>query len=189
MDETRPRLWRQILAVPVEIVVGFFVILDAIVRPLFGPVVRFLSSLRLMRRLEQAIAGMPPYVILVLLGVPFAIAEVTKVYAVVLMAEDHFRVGMTMFIGAYVVSILVCERTFHAGKAQLLTIPWFAVLYGWVMTIRDHIVGWFKSTAAWRMAEATRLRARHTWRRLRVRMRYAFGMRSRSPSKGVLEQR
>ena len=189
MKDAKPSLARRIISIPAEIIVVFFVILDAIVRPLFGPLVRLLSSLRLMQRLERAIAAMPPYVILVSLGVPFGIAELTKVYAVILMAEDHFRLGMTLFIGAYVVSILVCERIFHAGKAQLLTIPWFAVLFGWVMAVKDHLVGWFKTTRVWAMAESIRQRARLTWRRVRVRARYAFGMRSRSPARGVLEQR
>lgn len=187
LGETRPSLVRRILEVPLEIGVGIFIVVDGIIRPLFRPVVRILSSLRLIRRIETAIASLPPYVILVLLGVPFAIAELTKVYAVVLMAEDHFRLGMTMFIGAYVVSILVCERIFHAGKGQLLTIPWFKWLFDWVMVIKDHIFGWVARTRIWKMAHSTRLRAKLAWRRLRVRMRYAFGMRERGPQKGVLE--
>ena len=180
---------RRILAIPVEMVVGFFVVLDAIIRPLFGPIVRFLSSLRLIRRLEAWIGSLNPYVILVLLGAPFAVAEVTKVYAVILMAEEHFRLGMTLFIGAYVVSILVCERTFHAGKDQLLTIGWFKWAYDWVMLVKDHIVGWIVETRVWRVVEAIRLRVRQGWRRVRIRTRYAFGMRQRAPEKGVLEQR
>ena len=189
MDQPRPSLTRRILAIPLEIVVGFFVVLDAIVRPLFSPVVRFLSSLRLIRRLEAWIGSLNPYVILVLLGAPFAVAEVTKVYAVILMAEGHFQLGMTLFIGAYVVSILVCERTFHAGKDQLLTIGWFKWGYDWVMLVKDGIVAWIVATRAWRLVEALRQRARHGWGRLRTRLRYAFGMRQRGSDKGVLEQR
>ena len=113
----------------------------------------------------------------------------TKVYAVILMAEEHFRLGMTLFIGAYVVSILVCERTFHAGKDQLLTIGWFKWAYDWVMLIKDHIVAWIVATRAWQVVGTVRLRIRQGWRRLRTRLRYASGMHQRSPEKGVLEQR
>ena len=189
LDQRKPSLIRRILTIPLEIVVGFFVVLDAIVRPLFSPLVRFLSSLRLIRKLEAWIGSLNPYVILVLLGLPFAVAEVTKVYAVILMAEEHFRLGMTLFIGAYVVSILVCERTFHAGKDQLLTIAWFKWGYDWVMTIKDQIVAWIVEKRAWQVVEAMRQRVRQGWRRLRLRLRYAFGMRERTPEKGAIEQR
>ena len=188
MSETRPSLAGRILAIPVEIAVGIFVVVDGIIRPLFGPVVRFLSSLRFIRRLEVWIGSLNPYVILVLLGAPFAVAEVTKVYAVILMATEHFRTGMTMFIGAYVVSILVCERTFHAGKGQLLKIGWFKWGYDWVIAIKDHILGWVAQTRVWQAAQAMRQRVALAWRRTRTRLRLAFA-RQRAPAKGALEQR
>ena len=187
MRETRPNLAGRILFIPVEIAVGLFVVVDGIVRPLFGPLVRFLSGLQVIKRLAAWIGSLHPYVILVLLGAPFAVAEVTKVYAVILMAEEHFRTGMTMFIGAYVVSILVCERTFHAGKGQLLKIGWFKWGYDWVVTIKDHIFGWVAQTRAWQGAQAVRQRVTLAWRRLRTRLRLAG--RQRAPEKGVLEQR
>ncbi len=114
--------------------------------------VRWLSRLRVVQRLERWIQSLHPYVILVVMVVPFIVAELAKVFAVYWMAEGHFRSGMTIFIGAYVVSIFVCERILHAGKAQLLTIPWFAWIYNWIMALRDGILNWFRRTAIWRMA-------------------------------------
>jgi hypothetical protein len=181
---TRPSLLRQIVTIPAEIVVGFFLILDAIIRPLFTPLMRWLSALSLIKRIERAIGSMHPYLILVLLVVPFGIAELTKVLGVYLMSTGHFRTGMTLFIGAYVVSIVVCERTFHAGKDQLLTIPWFAKGYGWVMMVKDHIFGWFKQTRVWRMAVSIRQGVRLTLRRLQTRLRLLVG----GKPKGVLER-
>ena len=189
LEDRRPSLIRRILGIPVEIVVGLYVVIDGLVAPLFGPLVRWLSTLKPIQRLERAVGSLPPYVILVLLGVPFGIAELTKVYAVILMAEDHFRLGMTMFIGAYVVSILVCERTFHAGKAQLLTIAWFKVLYDWVMAIRDHILAFLRRTRVWRMADALRQRARVGFRRTRIRLRSAFGIKPQRRAREILERR
>ena len=170
MADPKPSLLRSILYIPFEIVVGLFVILDGIVRPLFRPVVRWLSSLKLVQRLERRIASTPPYVLLALLVVPFGFAELAKVYAVILMSEGHFKTGMTIFILAYVVSIFVCERTFHAGKKQLLTIPWFAKLYGLVMAIKDQILGWFKTTWAWKKAGDLRQSLRFAFRRFRTRL-------------------
>ena len=176
MAEPKPSLLRTVLSIPAEIVVGLYVVIDGIVSPLFRPLVRWLSSLQLVKRLELSIGSMPPYVLLGLLVVPFGFAEIAKVYALIIMGEGHFRSGMTMFIMAYVVSILVCERIFHAGKAQLLTIPWFAKLYGWVMMIRDHLLAWFRTTWIWAKAMELRQSMRLATRRLKDRVRATFGM-------------
>ena len=175
MADQKPSLTRTILSIPAEIVVGLYVVIDGIVSPLFRPLVRWLSSLRLIQRLEQAIGSMPPYLLLGLLVVPFGFAEIAKVYAVIMMGEGHFRSGMTIFVMAYVVSILVCERTFHAGKKQLLTIPWFAKLYGWVMMIRDHILAWFRTTWIWMKVVELRQTMRLATRRLKDRLRGTVG--------------
>lgn len=170
MEEKKPSLLRRVLGIAAEVVVAIYVVLDAIVAPLFGPFMRFLSSLRLIRRLEALIAGLPPYVILVLLVVPFGFAELAKVYAVLLMAEEHFRSGMTIFIGAYVVSILVCERTFHAGQSQLMTIGWFKVAFDWVMAAKAHVLDWFRGTRVGRLAADWKAKASATIGRIRVRI-------------------
>jgi hypothetical protein len=163
---------RRVIYVPAEIVVAVYVIVDGIVGPIFGPLVRWLSGLRLVRRMERAIASLPPYVILALLVVPFGIAELAKVYAVFLMGTGHFKPGMTIFIGAYVVSILVCERIFHAGKARLMTIPWFAALFNWVMAIKDAILAWIVATRVWRFAVRAKARLARDARILRELLLY-----------------
>lgn len=184
MTRAKTSVLRRIVDVPAEIIVALFVIADAIIRPLFRPIVRFLSSLEIMRRIERWIDRRHPYTILVLLGVPFAIAELTKVLGVFLMSEGHFHTGMTLFIGAYVVSILVCERIFHAGKNRLLTIRWFAIGYGWVLSIKDAIFGWLRETRVWRFAADVKRRAGASFQRLRVRVRAAFA----AKPKGVYER-
>ncbi len=184
MAATKPSLLRLTVTIPAEIVVGFFVILDTIIRPLFIPLMRWLSGLKPIKRLERAIGSLHPYLILVLLAVPFGIAELTKVLGVYLMSTGHFGIGMTLFIGAYVVSIVVCERTFHAGKRQLMTIPWFATGFTWVMMVKDHIFGWFQQTWVWQKASGLRQGVRLALRRTQTRLRSLFGIKP----KGLLER-
>lgn len=168
---------QRLLRLLAEVVVAVYVVVDSIVFALFRPVVRWLSGLRVVQRLERWIQSLPPYVILVVMVVPFIIAELAKVFAVYWMAEGHFRTGMTIFIGAYVVSIFVCERILHAGKAQLLTIPWFAWIYNWIMALRDAILNWFKRTAIWRAATSIKDKARGAILRTADRVRMLFGYR------------
>ena len=185
MDESPPNLFARILRLLAEIVVVIYVVLDGIISPLFGPLVRWLSSLRPVRRLERAIASLNPYVILVLLVVPFGFAEFAKVYGLILTADGHYRIGMTMFLGAYVVSILVCERIFHAGKAPLMTIGWFKVLYDWLMAIRDRVLAWLRETRIWRASVKLKQSLRSGWRRFDDRVRALLGRRP----KEMLERR
>lgn len=172
---------QRVLRLFAEIVVAVYVVVDSIVFALFRPVVRWLSGLRVVQRLERWIQSLPPYVILVVMVVPFIIAELAKVFAVYWMAEGHFRTGMTIFIGAYIISIFVCERILHAGKAQLLTIPWFAWCYNWVMALRDAVFGWFKQTAIWRAAVTVKDKVRVVMRRMSDRVRALFGYRPKPP--------
>ena len=179
LDESPPSVFGRIVRVLAEIVVVLYVVLDGIVSPLFGPTMRWLSRLRPVRRLERAIASLNPYVILVLLVVPFGFAEFAKVYGLILTADGHYKIGMTMFIGAYVVSILVCERIFHAGKAPLMTIGWFKMVYDWLMTIRDHVLAWFRRTRVWRAAMGLKQAVRLGWQRFDARLRALSGRRSK----------
>ncbi len=185
MSEENPSLARHALRILVEVVVAVYVVADAAVSLLFRPVMRFLSSLQIVQRLERAINALPAYVILVIMVVPFIIAEFAKVFAIFWMSEGHFHTGMTIFISAYVVSIFVCERILHAGKPKLMTIPWFAWSYNWIMVIKDHVFGWFRGTAVWRVAMDVRDGARSLARRTVERLRALVGNR---PS-GALERR
>lgn len=158
---------RRVARVATEIVVAVFLLLDSLVAPLFGPVMRALSRLRIIQRLEVLIAGLPPYAILVLLVVPFAIAELAKAYAVLLMAEEHLVTGVSIFVGAYIVSILVCERIFHAGRAPLMTIGWFRRAFDWIMALKARVFDLIRATAVWRAAADLRARVAASIRALR----------------------
>ena len=184
MSERTPNLLQRALRLPVEIVVAVYVVMDAIVSLLFRPLIRFLSSLRIVQRIEAGIDSLPPYVILVLMVVPFIFAEFTKVFGLFWMSRGHVRTGMTIFIGAYIVSIFVCERILHAGKRKLMTIAWFAVIYNWIMSIRDHVFGWFRRTWIWQAAIALRQRVGLLLQRIFGRLRAAA-----SRDRSALERR
>jgi hypothetical protein len=145
-----------------EIVVAVYVILDGIVRTLLRPLTRWLNKLNLIRGLEEAIGRLPPYGVLFLLIVPFAGAEPAKIYGIYLIGSGHKLVGLSTLAAAYFVSVVVVDRIFHAGKAPLLTIPWFARLWFWISAYKDRLFAWMKSTAIWQKAQDFKSRVR-TW--------------------------
>jgi hypothetical protein len=75
---------------------------------------------------------------------------------------------VTTAIG-HLAGFLLVERVYHAGRAQLLTIPWFARIMGWIDAIRQVVIGRIKASAAWQRAVALvravreRLRSMKLW--------------------------
>ena len=162
---------RRLLLFPAKAVVVLYVVLDGIVTPVVRPLLGWVARLRFVIRLQDIVAALPPYAILVLLAVPFAFAEPAKIYALVLMTEGHFSTGLVTIAMAYLVSLLVVERIYHAGRAKLKTIPWFAKLIDWLTGIRDRLLAWARATRVWAFSVKLKRTARALAAKLRLRFR------------------
>ena len=150
------------------VVVVLWAILDTLLFPLFRPLIGWLSSLRLFETVGGLIGRSPPYLVLLMLAVPFVVLEPLKVFALYWIAVGHVIQGTILLIFAHALSILTLDRIYHAGKGQLDKIGWFARLMGWVVGLRDWAFGWVKHTAAWQSA-ANMLAATRLWFRNLVR--------------------
>src|SRR3569623_2362123 len=147
-------------------VVGIFVvayaILDAILSPIFRPLIRVLSELRLFEAIGALLLRLPPYLVLLILAVPFVVLEPLKVFALYWFALGHLIQGGILLIVAHGASILTLERLYQAGKPQLMKIGWFARVMGWLGALRDAALNFARSTAAWRWSAETGS-AVHAW--------------------------
>ena len=170
LKETAARRSRQLFLLFAEALIVIYLALDAIAAPFFRPLIRLFSRLRFVVRLQDVIAGLPPYAILVLLAVPFAIAEPAKLLAVILFATGHEIIGVVLFILAYFVSFVIVERIYGAGKDKLRTIGWFAGLMDWLFDFRDHVLAWVQATQAAAFFHAVKRRAGAIIARLRLRL-------------------
>lgn len=173
MSETTRTPLQLVGHVIAQILVGIYVIADSVLGPIFRPFMRWLSRLRAIEAIESGIAACPAYVVLALLGVPFAAEELAKVYSFVLMGGGHFKIGLIVYIAAHVFAILICERIFSAGKAKLMTIPWFARLFKWLEGYKDRMVTWFKSTSTYKRAKEIRDQLRDRVRQMLGRPKIA----------------
>ncbi len=160
------RLLLRVLLLPLKLLVGALVLLDEVARPLYRPLGRWIAGLRLMQRFERFVARQPRFVILLLLAVPFAIAEPVKVLAVFWMAEDGFWSGLLMLCGAYLVSFIVVERVLTAGRAKLMTYGWFAFGIGVFEAWRGALFAWLRGTWLWTFIQKVRLGTRRLARSL-----------------------
>ena len=120
---------RTILVFPLRAIIVFALILDGIFRPLYRPVIRAISRLTFIKRLESRIARLPRLAILLCLAVPFAIAEPMKIIGLVLIAHGAVKAGLVLTVLAHLATFLIVERIYHAGREKLLTYPWLA----WIM--------------------------------------------------------
>lgn len=177
----RTRLFRLLL-VPVDLVVALIIVLDELARPLYRPLLAWLGSFRIVARIEAAIGRLPPYGVLALLAVPFAVAEPLKLGSLVLLARGAWFSGIVLMALGHLASFLLVERVYHAGRAQLLTIGWFARCMAWLERIREIVVERVKASAAWQRAaalgRAVRERARVWLARLRGRRQRPGGRNS-----------
>jgi hypothetical protein len=162
---------RRLLLLPAKAVVILYVVLDGIVTPVVRPLLGWVARLRFVIRLQDIVAALPPYAILTLLAVPLAFAEPAKIYALYLMSAGHLASGLATMAMAYLVSLLVVERIYHAGRAKLRTILWFAKLMDWLTGIRDRLLAWVRATRIWAFSVKLKRNARALAAKLRLRFR------------------
>ena len=158
----------KLLLIPLDLVVGLVILLDEMLRPLYRPLIARFASLRLVARCEEAIGRLPPYGALVALAIPFAVVEPLKLLGLVFLARGAFAAGIITTAIGHLAGFLLVERVYHAGRAKLLTIPWFARTMGWIDAIRQAVIGRIKASAAWQRAVALGQAARERLRSVRL---------------------
>lgn len=131
---------QRIFQIAFNIIVAVLLVVDAVARPLYQPILNWFKELAIVARLETEIAKLPRFAILVLFAVPFVIAEPLKLYALLLIPTGHLIYGLFLLAMAYLLTFLLVERIYHAGKDKLLTYGWLAWAMKHVSTIRDMVV-------------------------------------------------
>jgi hypothetical protein len=164
----------RILLAPAKAVVVFYLILDAIFAPIFRPLYRWLIKLRYVVRFQEIIAALPPYAILVALAVPFAFAEPAKLIALYLIAIGHLTAGIILTALAHLVTLVIVERIYHAGREKLRTIPWFARLMDWLGGVRDRFLAWARATWVWAFTVKVKQKVKQSARALAAKLKLYF---------------
>ena len=109
-----------------RLVCALVIILDELVRPIYRPLLARLAALRIMQAFERWVARLHPFAVLALLAIPYAIVEPLKFVGLIWIANGWEKRGTALFLFAYLVSFVVIERVFTAGRGKLMTIPWMA---------------------------------------------------------------
>jgi hypothetical protein len=91
---------------------------------------RRLREMTLLARTRRRLQQLGPYQSLLLLLIPLALVEPLKLVSLVVAGKGHWLSGSGMIVAAYAGSILVVERLFRIVKPKLITLGWFAWLWG-----------------------------------------------------------
>jgi hypothetical protein len=128
------------ITLPIRFLVGLIIVADAAAKPVYRPLLDRIASWRIMEAFERLVASLPSLAILILFAIPFVIAEPLKIFALLLMASGKIIVGVPLLIFSYLVTFLLVERIYHAGKEKLLSYGWFAWGMSYVSQIRERLV-------------------------------------------------
>ena len=96
-------------------------------------------------KLRRFFEGLGPYQSLVILAVPTSIVEPLKLIALAVAGDGHWITGTVMIVAAYAASLLLVERLFAIVRPKLLTLPWFARFWTWLLAVRSKMSEWFRS--------------------------------------------
>lgn len=173
---SRPRRRARFRERPVRVALGFLfrlicaplILLDELVRPLYRPLIARLAALKIMHAFERWIAARSVWTILVLLAVPYATIEPLKFVALVWIAGGWPKAGTVLFLLAYLLSFVIIERIYSAGRAKLMTLPWMAWVILTLATLRDRVVAALRLD---RLKASLRRTARDLRRRLALLIR------------------
>jgi hypothetical protein len=91
------------------------------------------------KRIRRRIEGLGPYQSLLLLLVPISFVEPLKLIALYVAGDGHWITGTFMIVLAYCGSLLVVHRLFGIVKPKLLTLSWFANVWGWFVALRRRL--------------------------------------------------
>lgn len=133
---------------PLRLALGFafrlacalVIILDELVRPIYRPLIARIASLRVMQAFEHWVGGLAAWAVLALLAIPYAIVEPLKFVGLIWIANGAERRGTALFLFAHLVSFVLIERIFSAGRAKLMSIAWMAWAIDTANAVRLRIV-------------------------------------------------
>ena len=127
------------------------------------------ARFKIIARVEEKIANLPPYPSLVVFVLPGAILFPVKIGGLALLAGGHVIKAGILLAAAKVASTALVARIFHLTRPQLMHIGWFASAYNRFIPWKDALFARVRASFAWRYGRMLKSRTKQIIRRLRVR--------------------
>jgi hypothetical protein len=128
------------------------------------------GRLPVFRWIEARIAALPAWAAMVAFLLPTLILLPFKFAALWLIAHGKATLGVATIVLAKIAGTALVARVFVLTRPKLLTLAWFARLYGWYQGFRLRILARLHALPAWQLARrmAAQWKARlQAWRQAR----------------------
>ena len=121
------------------------------------PIVRFVQSFKLLKRLEILLKGVNGGVILVTFVLLFAVAELQGIYAGMLLLKGKVLLWALIYAGKIPIAAFTFWL-FRVSKPKLMAFPWFVKTYDFLMKS----IEWVNSTDTYKMIKTKSVEIRNT---------------------------
>jgi hypothetical protein len=106
--------------------------------------------------LERRIAALPPYAALAVFFVPALALLPLKLAALWIVGQGHAVLGLLLILGAKVVGTAVVARLFALTRPALMSLDWFARLYGRWLAWKERLLARVRASAVWAVARSVK---------------------------------
>lgn len=141
--------------------------------PQLARAMAWLAKLPILKQLEALLRRLPPYGALMALLVPSLFLLPVKLFALWLLAEGYTTTGVLVVMGAKLGGTAVLAWLFQLIQPALMTLPWFAALYGRWLAWKDDLLAWIRASTAWRVARGVKRQTRLVVRAIRSALQRA----------------
>lgn len=107
-----------------------------LVQPLVQRIVAVLPLERARRLIERLVDRLPHWATLFVIALPDVVLVPTKLFGLWLSAKGQVVAGMTLFIVAKALGIVLTVFLFELCRPKLMELQWFAAVYGWFVAAR-----------------------------------------------------
>jgi len=118
------------------LVLTYIIFEELIWERLAQPVIRYINSLKILKRLESTLKTVNSTLILVVFLAMFVIVEFLGVYAGALFLEGKIIYGMLLYAGKIPIAAFTFWL-FRVTKHKLMEFFWFEKSYLWIMNLID----------------------------------------------------
>lgn len=146
----RSRTWRNRLLSPLIYLAALILIMEDWFWDLGTRLVRLVAAWPPLKALEQRIVALRPYPALCAFTLPAILLLPVKLCALVAIASGHPVSGVIVILLAKVGGAALVARLYILTLPALLTLCWFARWHARFMAHKDHWIGRFKASDAYR---------------------------------------
>lgn len=122
-----------------------------------------LGRLPVLKQIERAISGLPPWAALLTFFAPVVALFPVKLLALYMFGQGHYASGFSVLIGAKIVGTGIVARLFQLTQPALMQIAWFARWYLRWKAWKDGVLTVVRQSALWRRLREMRAGLRRWW--------------------------